>query len=202
MKHLAGDLVCSHQQYFVVVDLNSCMACLGFDLCNERGYSLVLILAPHLAELLTLDVAESLLDEILRVLGCDALELVRVYRNADLVAYLRRRVELARFFENYLDLRLIQGVDHLDDFLKYAHVEDLPVEIYVDEHALAVLVLNMHAGLEALFDSALDLLSEHVLVDTLFSSVSGKRVKKFSDVVLGLLYFLLSHFPLIPPLKN
>ena len=59
----------------------------------------------------------------------------------------------------------------------------------------------MHAGLEALFDSALDLLSEHVLVDTLFSSVSGKRVKKFSDVVLGLLYFLLSHFPLIPPLK-
>ena len=110
--------------------------------------------------------------------------------------------KLARFFENYLDLRLIQGVDHLDDFLKYAYVEDLPVEIYVDEHALAVLVLNMHAGLEALFDSALDLLSEHVLVDTLFSSVSGKRVKKFSDVVLGLLYFLLSHFPLIPPLKN
>ncbi len=33
-------------------------------------------------------------------------------------------------------------------------------------------------------------------------SVIGKRVKKFSDVVLGLLYFLLSHFPLIPPLKN
>lgn len=170
------------------------MACLGFDLCNERGYSLVLILAPHLAELLTLDVAESLLDEILRVLGCDALELVRVYRNADLVAYLRCRVELARFFENYLNLRLIKGVDHLDDFLKYAHVEDLPVEIYVDEHALAVLVLNMHAGLEALFDSALDLLSEHVLVDTLFSSVSGKRVKNSVVSFWGCCTFFLAIF--------
>lgn len=50
---------------------------------------------------------------------------------------------LARVLEDDLDLRLVQGVNHLDDFLKYAYIKYMPVEVYVYEYDFAILVLEV-----------------------------------------------------------
>ena len=71
----------------------------------------------------------------------------------------------------------------------------MPVKINGNEHDLAVLVLKVHIGLEALFDRALDLSDEYVLVDALFLRVFGERSEEVHHLVLGL-YLFLSHFPL------
>lgn len=138
-----------------MIYLDGSVTGLGLNLGDDSGNRLVLVFAPHLAELLTLNIAESLLDKVLGVLCGDTLELVSIHGNPDVVADLRIGVDLARVLEDDLDLRLVQGVNHLDDFLKYAYIKYMPVEVYVYEYDFAILVLEVHVRLEALLDSAL-----------------------------------------------
>ena len=171
MQLFAGDLLALRKDGFGAADLDGGVAVHGVDVRDSRRDDLLVVGLELFHVAAALRVADALTDDVLRGLGVDASEVLRVQRDLDDVAGLRGLLVFLRGVDKDVGVFVVDDVDHV---LAKIDIELFLLGVDVAEDDVFAVIVSLLRNNEGVGD----LLIEELYRDPLFRCHQLYGVKK------------------------